>query len=56
MEDFTGEAQAIANIIITELHLPVEQKTIKPVDAGGIAGGVKFLVNDIFFKVRDFGF
>lgn len=25
--------------------------SIPPLDAGGIAGGVKFLVNDIFFKV-----
>lgn len=28
-----------------ESHLPVEQKTIKPVDVGGVAGGVKFLHN-----------
>ena len=31
-------------------YLPVEKKTIKPISIGGIAGGDKYLVNNILFK------
>lgn len=40
----------LARIIIQERPVPTEAKSIKPVDAGGVAGGVKFLVGSIFFK------
>jgi hypothetical protein len=34
----------------SEIGLPPERKTIKPINAGGVAGGEKFLVGKIFFK------
>ena len=40
----------LARIIIQERAVSADAKTIKPVDAGGVAGGVKFLVGSIFFK------
>jgi len=39
------------SIIINEVGLPPASKTIKPVDMGGIAGGHKYVVNKILFKV-----
>jgi len=40
--DFTSCAATYAKIIISELALPVSQKTIKPAKKyGGIAGGTK---------------
>jgi hypothetical protein len=38
-------------IIIGELGLPIPQKTIKPVTVGGRAGGDKYIVLNILFKV-----
>ena len=32
------------------MYLPYEQKTIKPVDWGGVAGGQKYVVHEILFK------
>jgi hypothetical protein len=49
-ENFTNDAIAYGSIIIREQHLPVDQKTIKPVGVGGIAGGQKFIHEGIFFK------
>jgi hypothetical protein len=34
----------------TECHLPFEQKTLKPVSVGGVAGGEKYIVSGILFK------
>lgn len=39
-------------IIISERYLPVEQKTIKPLDIGGIAGGEKFIVQGILYVMH----
>jgi len=39
-----------AKIIISEVYLPKEQKTIKPIEIGGIAGGDKYIVQRILFK------
>ncbi len=50
-EDFQMVATMYGRIIISEYHLPVERKTIKPVDVGGIAGGQKFIVSGILFKM-----
>src|SRR5437868_4854818 len=33
------------------MFLPVNQKTIPPLDAGGVAGGEKYLCNGIFYKL-----
>ena len=43
-------AEAYGRIIISEMCLPDEDKTIKPTALGGIAGGQKFIVQDILFK------
>ncbi len=37
-------------VIVSEMHKPDWQRTIKPLDAGGVAGGIKFMKNSIFFK------
>jgi len=41
---------SLARIIILERPLDEDKKTIHAIDAGGIAGGEKFLVGSIFFK------
>jgi len=48
--DFINMATTYARIIIGETFLPLEEKTIKPVDFGGVAGGEKFIVHGILFK------
>lgn len=49
--DFTYSAKTYGRIIISEVFLPPEERTIKPVSSmGGIAGGEKFIVNSILFK------
>lgn len=39
-------------IIISEKYLPSYKKTIKPSTIGGVAGGAKFVIRDILFKVK----
>jgi hypothetical protein len=39
-----------AQVIIDEFLDPGAKKTIPPVDVGGVAGGLKFLSHNIFFK------
>jgi hypothetical protein len=41
----------VAMRIIEEMHLPPAFKTVPPIDAGGIAGGEKYAVGNIFFKL-----
>lgn len=36
------QATRLALLVIAELHLPPDARLLKPVDVGGIAGGVKF--------------
>ncbi|KNC48096.1 uncharacterized protein AMSG_04326, partial [Thecamonas trahens ATCC 50062] len=48
--DFVYAAQTYGKVIIAEMGLPDEAKTIKPVAMGGIAGGVKYVVHGILFK------
>eukprot|EP01087_Luapelamoeba_hula_P014241 TRINITY_DN4145_c0_g1_i4.p1 TRINITY_DN4145_c0_g1~~TRINITY_DN4145_c0_g1_i4.p1 ORF type:complete len:1436 (-),score=334.66 TRINITY_DN4145_c0_g1_i4:290-4597(-) len=48
--DFVRCAETYAKIIINELSLAWEHKTIKPVNVGGIAGGEKYVVHGIMFK------
>ncbi len=39
-------------MIIDELHLPLDQRTYVPAKSvGGIAGGEKYIINGIFFKI-----
>ena len=50
-EDFNQTVRTYGRIIISEVHLPVEQKSIKPAsELGGIAGGEKYVVHGILFK------
>ena len=52
-QDFEEAALCYGRIIISEHHLPISEKTIKPSDSmGGIAGGNKFIVPQagILFK------
>ena len=54
--DFVHAAEAYGRIIISEMCLPDAAKTIKPTAIGGIAGGQKFIVQDILFKLSLFSF
>lgn len=49
-DEFCAEAQRIGQVIISELALPNAQKTYKPRDMGGVAGGQKYLEAGVFFK------
>jgi hypothetical protein len=40
-EDFIYAAKLYAKVIISEMHIPIEHKTIKPSKLGGVAGGEK---------------
>jgi len=51
--DFRAEAKRVAKILINESHMPVEMKSIKPIEGCGVAGGDKYLWNNIFFKVAN---
>ena len=48
--DFFHAASIYAQIIISELSLPDSMKSIQPVNIGGVAGGEKYVVNNILFK------
>lgn len=47
---FIEVAKPIVKTIVTELGVPLEKKTIKPVNVGGIAGGEKYVMKQLFFK------
>jgi len=49
-EEFLQVARPIVAKIVEELHLPDDQKTFKPVDVGGVAGGEKFMAKQLFLK------
>jgi len=49
-DEFIAKANAVSKIIVTEATLPLEQKTYRPLQIGGIAGGEKYIVDGIFFK------
>eukprot|EP01087_Luapelamoeba_hula_P009869 TRINITY_DN2581_c1_g2_i1.p1 TRINITY_DN2581_c1_g2~~TRINITY_DN2581_c1_g2_i1.p1 ORF type:complete len:1535 (+),score=206.50 TRINITY_DN2581_c1_g2_i1:470-4606(+) len=48
--DFATTARIIAQIIVDELSLPLKNKTILPVQVGGVAGGDKYISHGILFK------
>eukprot|EP01117_Protostelium_nocturnum_P006466 TRINITY_DN2328_c0_g1_i1.p1 TRINITY_DN2328_c0_g1~~TRINITY_DN2328_c0_g1_i1.p1 ORF type:complete len:1080 (+),score=470.57 TRINITY_DN2328_c0_g1_i1:226-3465(+) len=50
VQEFSDNAMTYAKIIISEVFLPSESKTFKPVDIGGVAGGSKYIVQNILFK------
>jgi len=43
LADFANEAMKTSKIIVNEISLPEEKKTLKSVAVGGIAGGEKFI-------------
>jgi len=50
-KDFTYVASFYGKIIISEYYLPEQEKTIRVAeDKGGVAGGKKYLVQNILFK------
>ena len=49
--DFVYAAKTYGKIIISEVHLDPQKKTIKPSSIGGIAGGAKYFCQSIFFKL-----
>lgn len=49
--DFTETARTYGRVIISELHLPVQQKTVRPISMGGVLGGSKFVVRGVLFKM-----
>mmetsp|Transcript_25703 Transcript_25703/g.41443 ORF Transcript_25703/g.41443 Transcript_25703/m.41443 type:complete len:1038 (-) Transcript_25703:3169-6282(-) len=52
ISDFQYAALTYGKIIISEKHLDVAEKSIKPQDhLGGYAGGEKFVVSNIFFRL-----
>ncbi len=50
-DSFVRAATDTFNSIMGELHLPAAERSLKPVDIGGVAGGVKYLHRGQFFKV-----
>jgi len=48
--EFVQTATFYGKIIIGERFLPNSKKTISPIDIGGIAGGIKYIVSGILFK------
>jgi hypothetical protein len=48
--NFLAVAVGYAKVIVSEAGLPANNKTIRPVDIGGQAGGEKYLAQGILFK------
>jgi biotin carboxyl carrier protein len=51
--DFLDTARTYGRVIISEMHLPIGQKTIRPLKLGGVLGGQKYVVRGILFKIPD---
>eukprot|EP01132_Coremiostelium_polycephalum_P009238 gene9238-11318_t len=49
-QDFVYASSTFGKVIISERYLPNHEKTIPPIDIGGLAGGSKFIVHGILFK------
>jgi hypothetical protein len=49
-QDFVYASQAYGRIIISEVFLPDTMKSIQPINIGGVAGGQKFLVQNILVR------
>ncbi len=49
--DFRDTARTYGKVIISEVHLPVEAKTLRPLKLGGTLGGSKYVVRDVLFKL-----
>lgn len=55
--EFTDSATRIAKVLISEVFLPPTQKSVRPIDVGGVGGGLKYVHGGVFFKfvVDEFG-
>ena len=51
VRDFMETARMYGRLIISEMHLPLERKTIRPLKMGGVLGGAKFVVRGVLFKI-----
>lgn len=51
--NFFEIASRYGQVIISEMHMPVEQKTVRPLKMGGVLGGHKFMVRGVLFKFAD---
>lgn len=51
VRSFTDTARTYGRVILSELHVPYEEKTVRPVNVGGVLGGSKYVVRDVLFKV-----
>ena len=49
--DFYETARTYGRVIINEMHLPVEAKTVRPLKLGGVLGGHKYVVRGVLFKI-----
>ena len=49
LDQFLETAKRQGETIISEVNLPVEQKSIRPVDVGGVAGGLKFFSKGYYY-------
>lgn len=52
-QDFVYAAKMYGKIICSEVCIPDEKKTIKPINLGGKAGGPKYIVGKILYKVEN---
>eukprot|EP01117_Protostelium_nocturnum_P011778 TRINITY_DN4294_c0_g1_i2.p1 TRINITY_DN4294_c0_g1~~TRINITY_DN4294_c0_g1_i2.p1 ORF type:complete len:1562 (-),score=510.85 TRINITY_DN4294_c0_g1_i2:353-5038(-) len=50
-QKFSSLAIPIAKQIVMEMNLKPEERTYKPANVGGIAGGIKYITKQMFFKV-----
>ncbi|EFA80740.1 hypothetical protein PPL_06326 [Heterostelium album PN500] len=48
--DFVKAAETYGKLIIKEMFMPIALRTIKPTKIGGIAGGDKYICQNILFK------
>ena len=52
-EDFRTVATSCSRSILDELFIPENERTIRPAVLNGVAGGVKYIMRGILFKVAD---
>ncbi len=48
--NFFQVASRYAQVIISEMHLPLESRSVRPLKMGGVLGGHKYIVRGILFK------
>ena len=46
-KNFVYTATLLAKMIVNEINIPFEKKSFQPINIGGQAGGLKYLVHDI---------